>query len=294
MYASAFDHVAASSWQDAVRLLEEGGDEAKAIAGGQSLVPMMTLRLATPALLVDVSDAARPGITEADGTIVISATTRHAQVERSAELARACPLLPEAAALIGNVRVRHRGTIGGSLAHADPAAELPCVVVALRGSIRVLGPGGERRVPAEDFFLSYYTTSLGPSEVVTAVEVPRASAGTGCAFQELVRRSGDFAIVEVAAMVELDPDGRTCREVRLVLGAVSERPLDVSTEAAAALIGEEIDNTVAGELGKRLAAGLSPPSNVHASSGYRREMAAVFVRRALMLAAERARRGERR
>jgi CO/xanthine dehydrogenase FAD-binding subunit len=287
MYASAFDYVTASSWEEAVRLLEEGGDEAKAIAGGQSLVPMMTLRLATPALLIDVSESAPPGVTEADGKLVISATTRHTQLERSAELARACPLMPEAAALIGNVRVRHRGTIGGSLAHADPAAELPCAVVALGGTIHVLGPGGERRVPAEDFFISYYTSGLGPSEVVTAIEVPAMRAGTGWSFQELVRRRGDFAIVEVAALVELDPDGRRFRAVRLVLGGVGERPLDLSAEAAA-LNGEEIDVRIVDQLGDRVAASLSPTSNVHATSSYRREMAAVFVRRALMLAAERA------
>ncbi len=200
MYASPCDHVAATSWADAVGLLREGGDGAKVIAGGQSLIPMMNLRLATPSLLVDVSAAGPVGIERRDDRLVLSALTRHSELERSPEISAGCPILAEAARCIGNVRVRHRGTIGGSLAHADPAAELPCVAVALGATVRTLGETGERSVPAAEFFDTYFTTALGDAEVVTAVEVPTLGPRTGWAFVELVRRPGDFAIVEVAAL----------------------------------------------------------------------------------------------
>jgi len=286
MYAAPFDYVAAASWEEAVRLLQEGGDEAKVIAGGQSLVPMMTLRLATPRLLVDVGGADRPRISLMDGHLDISALTRHADLERSPEVRSSCPMLAEAAPFIGNVRVRHRGTIGGSLAHADPAGELPCAAVALGATIRTFGPEGERRIAATDFFDTYFTTALGPAEVVTAVEVPVIEERTGWAFLELLRRAGDFAVVEVAALLELDAAGR-CERVRLAAGGVAERPVELA-HAADALLGERPDERAAAEAGRRAAAAVEPGATVHASGDYRREMLGVFVRRAVLAAASRA------
>jgi CO/xanthine dehydrogenase FAD-binding subunit len=290
MVAAPFEYLPASSWQDAVELLEAHGEDAKVIAGGQSLVPMMTLRLAIPATLIDVGRAGAPSIEREDGKVVIGALTRHVDLEHSSLLAECCPIIPEAAGWIGNLRVRHRGTIGGSLAHADPSAELGCVVVALGGTIRTLGPAGVRRIPATEFFESQFTTALDASEVVTAVELPVISGGTGWSFQELVRRRGDFAIVEVAALIELDTDGRTCRRASLVAGAVGARPVEL-LEAAAVLAGESPER-VAEEAGRRAARAVDPSVDVHASSDYRREMLALLTSRAVLEGASRARRGE--
>lgn len=292
MYAGPFEYLRASSWDEAVRLLLEGGDEARAIAGGQSLVPMMTLRLATPRLLVDIGSVDEPSIARKDDTLTISALTRHTDLERAPVIAAACPLLAEAASLVGNVRVRHRGTIGGTLAHADPSAELSAAVVALEGAVHTLGPGGERRISSRDFFKGYFTSALEPAEVVTGVEVPVVEPGTGSAFLELVRRAGDFAIVGVAALVKLD--GPTCARAQVVLCGVGDGPVDVSDVVA--LASEPFDERAAVEAGRRSAAAVEPSGSPHASAGYRREMVAVFVRRALLLAAERARAadGERR
>lgn len=291
MYAAPFDHVVASSWEDAVRLLDEGGEDAKVIAGGQSLIPMMTLRLATPSLLVDVGRIEGPSIRREDGRLRISSLSRHADLERSPEVAESCPILGEAAALIGNLRVRHRGTIGGSLAHADPVAELPTTLVALEGSIGTLGPSGERTVPAEELFETYYTTTLGASEVVTRVDVPVLGPGVGWAFEELARRTGDFAIVLVAALIEME-EGRY-RAARIVAGGIGERPV-VLTEAQDALVGAPVGQATAAEAGRRASASADPPEGLHARARYRREMLGVLVRRAVLTAGERATGGDHR
>jgi CO/xanthine dehydrogenase FAD-binding subunit len=287
VYAAPFDYAAAGSWAEAVDLLRQGGEEAKVIAGGQSLIPMMTLRLATPGLLVDVNGADESRIQRHEGRIVISAVTRHADLERSPVLAADCPMLAEAASLVGNVRVRHRGTIGGTLAHADPGAEIPCAALVLGADITTLGPDGERRVPAADFFDTYYTTALGIAEVVTAVEIPVPPKRAGWSFLELLRRASDFAVVAVAALVTLDEGGR-CAEARLAAAGVGERPVDLS-EAARALVGERVEDPAVREAGRLAAAAVEPSASVHASSGYRRAMLEVFVRRAVLQAAERAR-----
>lgn len=287
MYADPFDYAAARSWAEAVDLLREGGEDAKVIAGGQSLIPMMTLRLASPALLVDVNGADRSQIERQGDRVLISAVTRHADLERSPVLASDCPMLAEAAALVGNVRVRHRGTLGGSLAHADPAAELPCAALALGVDISALGPDGERRIPADDFFDSYFTTALRPGEVVTGVEVPVTRERTGWSFLELLRRTSDFAVVAVAAVVGIDGHGR-CSNAKVVGAGVGDRPIELA-DAALAVIGEPVDERSAAEAGRRAALAVEPSAAVHASSEYRRAMLGVFVQRALLQAAARAR-----
>jgi carbon-monoxide dehydrogenase medium subunit len=286
VYADPFDYVTAGSWDEAVRLLTEGGEEAKVIAGGQSLIPMLTLRLATPALLVDVNGADTPRIERRGDRLEISAVTRHAQLEASEGLHADCPLLARAAGYVGNIRVRHRGTIGGSLSHADPSAELPCAALALEADIHVLGPNGERVLPAAEFFDSYFTTALEAGEVVTSVELPVHPPATGWSFQELLRRTSDFAVVAVAALVSLDGSGRVER-VRVAAAGVGDRPVDLS-DAATIMVGEPPGHPSAAEAGRRAAASVDPSPAVHASSAYRKAMTEVYVRRALLEAVGRA------
>jgi carbon-monoxide dehydrogenase medium subunit len=286
VYASRFEYAAASSWEEAVSLLAEAGDDGKVIAGGQSLVPMMTLRLATPRVLVDVNRVGSEAIERRDGHLLIPALTRHAELERSPLIRQWSPILAEAAGFIGNIRVRHRGTIGGSLAHADPAAELPTVVLALQGWVRVLGPGGEREIPASEFLVSYFTTALEPDEVVMAVRVPVIEDGAGWAFVELSRRVGDFALVEAAALVDLDDSGR-CLAVRLALGAVGERPFDAS-DLASPMIGAEPSDDVVAEVAFAASQAVEPSDGVHGSAEYRRGIVGIVTKRALLAATRRA------
>jgi|SRR5919108_1484375 CO/xanthine dehydrogenase FAD-binding subunit len=287
MYAAPFEYVRASSWSEAVQRLSEGGEDARVIAGGQSLVPMMMLRLAEPPVLVDIGGADERTIERANGALVLSALARHVDLEWSPVVHEACPVLAEAAGHIGNVRVRHRGTIGGSLAHAEPTAELPCLAVALGASVRTLGPDGERTIPADELFVTHLTTSLQPGEVITHVEIPAARPRQGSCFVEMARRTGDFALVEVAAVVDLDTDDR-CTGARLVVGATADRPTDVSS-AAEPLIGEEPTARAAHEAGRAAAEALEIGPSTHASAGYRQEMVGVLAERALLTAAARAR-----
>lgn len=286
MYAAPFDYVRASSWPEAVERLAEGGDDARVIAGGQSLVPMMMLRLTEPRLLVDVGGADSRTIERSNGRLILSALVRHSDLEASSDVREARPVLADAAAHIGNVRVRNRGTIGGSLAHGEPTAELACLAVALGARLRVLGPEGERTIPADEFFVSHFTTALAGGEVITTVEIPVAVPGEGAGFAELTRRAGDFALVEVAAVLGLDRVG-TCRDARVVVGATAERPLAMAE--AEVLVGREATERTFAEVGKAVAHSVEIGSSDHASESYRREMVAVLVRRALRAAAGRAR-----
>jgi CO/xanthine dehydrogenase FAD-binding subunit len=287
MSAAPFDYVRASSWSDAVARLAEAGEEARVLAGGQSLVPMMMLGLAQPAMLVDVGGAAERTIERSDGTLVVSALARHVDLERSAAVRQACPMLTEAAGLIGNVRVRHRGTIGGALAHGEPTAEWPCVAVALGATVHALGPAGERAIPADDLFVTHLTTSLQPGEVITRIELPVLRPGQGSCFVELARRAGDFAMVEVAALLTLGDDG-CCTDARVVVGATTDRPGDLPL-AAAMLHGEQPGEHLAGEVGRAAADEVEVGQSAHASAEYRRDMVSVLVRRAVLTAAARAR-----
>ncbi len=211
--------------------MQELGDEAHVIAGGQSLVPMMMLHFAAPSALIDIGGVDERTIELADdGTLVLSALVRHVDLEHSDVVAEHAPMLTQAVRQIGNVRVRQRGTIGGSLAHGEPAAELPCVLIAHGASVHALGPDGERTIAVDDLPIMQLMTSLGEGELITRVEVPALTEGQGSCFVEMARRPGDFAMVNVAAIVTCD-DGGTCTAVRLVLGAVGRRPVDVSAAA---------------------------------------------------------------
>ncbi len=286
MYSVPFDYVRASSWEDAVAKLQQGDEEARVISGGQSLVPMMMLRVATPSLLVDVAAAGERTIDVRDGKLVLSALVRHVDLEHSDVVHGSCPMLTDAASHIGNVRVRQRGTIGGSLAHGEATAELSTVAVAQQATVRVLGPAGERSIAAQDLFVTHLTTSLRPSEVITAVEFPIAGERYGSCFTEISRRAGDFAMVEVAAALTLDDDGR-CVTVRLVVGAVGDHPADVSA-AAQALVGDRVSDGTVADLARSIAQGVEIGPSTHAGLGYRRDMVAVLIGRALRTAAARA------
>jgi aerobic carbon-monoxide dehydrogenase medium subunit len=288
MYAAAFDYLRASSWTEAVQRLAELGDDAHVIAGGQSLVPMMILHFAAPSALIDIAGVDERTIELADDTLVLSALVRHVDLEHSEVVEEHAPMLTQAVRQIGNVRVRQRGTIGGSLAHGEPAAELPCVLIAHGASVQALGPDGERTIAVNDLPVTQLITSLGEGELITRVEVPTLTDGQGSCFVEMARRPGDFAMVNVAAIVTCDESG-TCTAVRLALGAVGRRPVDVS-EAAQALVGLAIDDESSEAVAAAVAADAEVTPSAHAGIEYRREMAGVQVARALRGASEDARR----
>lgn len=272
---------------EALDLLQAHGTDAKVLAGGQSLVPMLNMRLARPAVLVDVNRL--PGlayIRDAGTYLAIGALTRHRQVEKSPLVAARCPLLSEAIRWVGHVQIRNRGTMGGSIAHADPGAELPAVVAALGGRIVLAGAGGDRReVTPDNFFLGWFMTSLQPGEMVVEVRVPTAPPHSGQAFVELARRSGDFALCGVAAHVELDDAGRV-QDARMALIGVGPGP--IVPEVAGVLAGERPGAAALAAAADRARAAAEPEDDVHATADYRRHLAGVLARRALEQALARA------
>ena len=265
MIPAPFDYVVAESPAHALDLLDSLGDEAKLLAGGHSLLPMMKLRLATPSVLIDIGRLPELAGIRAEGDeLVIGAATPHA-VLASSELVRAdAPLLAYSAAQVGDPQIRHRGTIGGSLAHADPAADLPMALLALSGSVDVLGQGGTRNVAAEDFFTGFFETSLEPGELIAAVRVPRRP-GQGWGYQKFVRRANDWAIVGVAAL-----DGR------IALANMGSVPLRARAAEQALASGAS-----AAEAAELAADDTEPSEDVHADRDYRRHLARVLTRRAL-------------
>jgi carbon-monoxide dehydrogenase medium subunit len=265
MIPAQFDYIAAESAEHAIGLLAERGDDAKVLAGGHSLLPMMKLRLATPELLVDIGGLDELAGIRSDGAdLVVGATTRHADLAASG-LARAeAPLLAYAASQVGDPQIRHRGTIGGSLSHADPAADLPMALVALGGSVVLQGPAGTRAVAADDFFQGYFETALAPDELVTEVRVPR-KPGLPWGYQKFVRRANDWAIVGVAAI-----DGR------IALANMGPTPLRAGAAEEALAAGAS-----PAEAAELAADGTSPGEDIHADREYRRHLARVLTRRAL-------------
>ena len=281
----AFEYQAPATIEEALDLLAEHRDDAKVLAGGQSLVPLLNYRLARPRVVVDVNGLPLDRVRVAGGRLVIGALTRHAALEEAAEVARACPLLREAAALIGNVRVRTLGTLGGSLAHADPAAELPMAMVALDARLGVAGRRGRRTIEARDFFTGYLTTALAPDELLVDVEVP-AMRDTGWAVEELSRRAGDFAIVAVTALIRLDARGRV-DDARMAFGGVGPTPVRVPV-AEDLLLGAEPTPERLAEAADAARDALRPQSDAFVSAAYRRLLAGVLAQRALTRALARA------
>jgi aerobic carbon-monoxide dehydrogenase medium subunit len=273
-----FTYVAPESLDEAVSALAEHGEDAKVLAGGQSLIPLLSLRLARPTALIDLNRVTELSSIEVDGSTTIGAMTRHRAVERSADVASHVPLLATAIPYIGHAAIRTRGTIGGSLAHADPAAELPAIALALDATFEARSIRGTRTIEASDFFAGYFTTALEVDEILTRVAFPNAVPRTGVSVQEMARRHGDFAMVAVVASVTADGDAR------IALINMADRPVRAHEAEAAMKEGAPIADVAA--LAVR---DLDPSADLHASAAYRRSVAAVLVRRALTEATERAR-----
>ena len=289
MKLPCFEYEAPTTVAEATDLLAEHGDEASVLAGGQSLIPLLALRLARPAVLIDINGVDElSGVSRTDGWVTIGAMTREYVAEQSETIADTVPLLAAALPLIGHEAIRSRGTIGGSLAHADPAAELPAVARALDAEFVVRGQSGTRVIPAAQWFEGYFTTSRHPDELLVEVRFQAARPGTGISFQEVARRHGDFAMVGLAASVTLS-DG-TISDARLALAGLA----DVPVRAAAAedlLVGERPSAELFDEAARLATDGVDPPSDVHGSSDYRKTVAAALVRRGLRAAAGNAREG---
>ena len=282
-----FEYAAPRKTDEAVALLAQHGDRAKVLAGGQSLVPLLNFRLAQPEVLVDVNRVAELAyVRPVDSGIAFGALTRQHTVERSDDVRARLPIVTEACRLIGHLPIRHRGTIGGSLAHADPASELPAVMVALEAELTAVRRGGRRTLPAEQFFRGIFTTALAPDELLTEIRVPGLPPRTGSAFVEIARRAGDFAIVGIAALVTLDDAGRVGR-ARLALCGVGPTPIR-AREAERVLEGERPEGRALDEAADRIVAATDPPGDVHASAAFRKKLARHVGRQAIGLAARRA------
>jgi carbon-monoxide dehydrogenase medium subunit len=291
MYPSAFAYQSAASFPEAVALLQELGSEAKVLAGGCSLIPLMKLRLAEPAQLVDlgrIPDAAY--ITESDGELRIGALTREAEIETASLVAERYPILADASSVIADPTVRNMGTIGGNLAHGDPANDHPAVMLALRASFVVLGPDGERVVPADDFFVDLFQTTLAPTEVLTAVRVPAPRPGSGAGYVKFERQVGDFAIAAAAAAVRLQ-DGRVA-EASIALTNAGPTVIRAAT-AEASLAGRAPDEVAIHEAADAAIERIEPWADLRGGTAIKRRMTGVAVQRALRLAVRRASRGER-
>lgn len=283
-----FAYAAPDTLEEAVGLLTEYAEvEPRVLAGGQSLIPLMNFRLAKPGYLVDLRNVAGlSGIRRDGDVLVIGAMTRMAEVERSPEVAVAAPLVTEAVGLVAHAPVRNSGTVGGSLAHADPAAELPAVALALDAELVAAGPGGTRVIPAAEFFQGPYSTALAADEILTEIRLPVWPGGH--AFTEFSRVHANFAVVAVAALVELDGDGDQIRRAALALAGVAPTPVR-ATAAERALAGAPADAGAIRAAADAAATGLSPAGDLHASPETRRGLARTYLRRGIELAVARAR-----
>jgi carbon-monoxide dehydrogenase medium subunit len=283
MIPARFDYQRPSSVREAVAALAAGGDDAKAIAGGQSLLPLLRLRLASPDLLVDLGGLGElRGVRDLGDALLIGALTTHHALTRDPLIRSHCGLLAAAAATVADPAVRHRGTIGGSLAHADPAGDLPAVIAALDATLLATGPGGDREIPAAGFFADYLTTVLQPGDVLTGVRVPKLGPGWGYRYEKFQVTAQDWAIVGVAALARRD-DGHVA-EARIGLTNMGTVPVRArAAEAAAAGVPATAEALAAAA--ERADEGAAPPSDLRADAEYRRHLARVLTRRALVAAA---------
>ncbi len=290
MKPAPFEYIAPTSLDEALNALQDHGYDGKLLAGGQSLIPVMNFRLAQPTVIIDLN-----GVTELDalnedvnGGVRVGAMVRHSRLEHSETIAQAVPLISEVMPNIAHPQIRNRGTIGGSLAHADPAAELPMIMVTLEAKFRLQRRGGDRWVKAVDFYESLFMTALEPEEILVEIAIPPHPAKSGYAFTEFSRRHGDFALVGAAAVVTLDESG-ICRDARLVYLSVGEIPM-VAIKAAEMIVGERVTPDLiasAAELASRQE--IDPMGDIHGTVDYKRHLAAVLGRRTLQQAVSRAR-----
>jgi len=277
----AFEYVAAHSLEEALEALQRGGEDAKPIAGGQSLVPALNMRLVRPTLLVDLNRAGLDRV-EVDGVVRIGATVRQGALEQDA---RAHPLLHQALPYVGHFVTRNRGTVGGSIAHADGAAEIPLCLAAVGGTIVAVGPNGRREIAPDAFFVTHYLTTLAEGELVVETTWPPPAENEGAAFEELALRAGDYGLAMVAVVLRR-VDG-VARDVRVRVGAVTDRPAALS-EVELAIAGAAVTAASAQEAGALAAEAVDPPDSIHATARYLRHLAGTLVERALLRAWERA------
>lgn len=291
MIPSAFEYMAPTTLQEAISLLATHRDEAKLLAGGHSLIPLVKLRLAAPKYLIDlgrIPDLAY--IREAGGHLFIGPMTTHYTLETSGLLRERVPALPEAAGMIGDVQVRNKGTIGGSLAHADPAGDLPAVMQMVEAQFKLIGPSGEHIVSVDQFFVDLLTTAIGPDEVLAEVQLPLAPAHTGSAYLKVFQKASGFAIVGVAAQVTLEADGNTCQRARIGITGVGAKAFR-ATAVETALRGRTLDDSTIAAAAEHASDGVDPLSDLHASGEYRLALSRVYTKRALQRALRRAQGG---
>lgn len=272
MKPAPFAYAKARSVEDAIALLAQHGDGAKLLAGGQSLIATLNMRLSAPSILIDLNGiAGLSGIALKDGQVEIGAMTRHAEIERSDVIAKHAPLIAMAMPQIAHPAIRNRGTIGGSIAFADPAAELPACLLALGGSVEIAGPKGKRIVPADDYFKGLYETAIGASDMLTLIRLPAATAKSRYGFAELSRRHGDYAVAGLAASAT--SDGGKLKDVRLAFFGVDLTPVRAKA-AEAALDGGDIDKAVAA-----LSSDLDPPDDIQETGAVKKHLAGVLLKR---------------
>ena len=280
MSATTFEYHAPSTIQEALSLLAQYGGEAKILAGGHSLLPIMNLRLAQPKALIDIGKIpGLSGIREENSTIVIGAMTTHYLVESSSLLKQKVPILPETAAVIGDVQIRNRGTIGGSIAHADPAGDLPAAAVALDMQLKAVGPRGERTLKAREFFVDILTTALQPDEILTEIRVPVFAPRTGSAYEKFPNPASRYAIVGAAAVVTVDSNG-VCQKASIGLNGITGKPV-AAVGVEQALVGKRLNDQSIQEAAAKAADGLDPLGDIFASAVYRAHLARVYTKRAL-------------
>ncbi len=290
MKPAPFTYFAPKNLDETLSLLEKYNGEAKVLAGGQSLVPLMNFRLLRPSYLLDINGLKDlSGLEVADGRLFLGAMVRQGEIEHSPEVERQLPILTEAIRYVAHPAIRNRGTIGGSLVHADPAAELPMVALALDAELQLKSRTGNRSLKIDEFYLGYLTTSIGPNELLIKVSFAIPTAGTGWSFFEYARRHGDFAIVAVAVLLTLDGAGKTSF-VRIALGGVGPAPTR-SQAAEQLLMGKKPSETLFREAAAAAAAEIDPENDIHASASYRRQLSEVYVRRALESAHSRTEKG---
>ncbi|MGH7766979.1 MAG: FAD binding domain-containing protein [Candidatus Binatia bacterium] len=282
MIPADFEYFAPASLKEAVGLLSTYKDDAKILAGGQSLVPLMKLRLARPRYLVDLSGIAELSYIRAEGNdLRIGALVAHSQLEQSQLIKRDCPLLSQAAATIGDVQVRNQGTIGGSLAHADPTADLPAAILALDAELKAAGPGGERWIKAEDFFVGFFTSCLEPDEILTEIKIP-ASHGSKIAYLKAAQRASGFAVVGAAVRLDVGQNG-ICREIAIGLTGVSDKPYR-PRGAEAILRGKRLEEPLLEQAASKVTDGIDPLEDINGSKEYRSHLARVYTVRAIQAA----------
>ncbi len=287
MKPAPFRYFAPTTIDEALALLAEHGDAAKVLAGGQSLTPMMNFRLVTPSILIDLNRIAELAyIRERDGGLAIGALTRQRKIERAPLVAQRAPLVTEALPFVAHPQIRNRGTAGGSLAHADPAAELPAVTIALDAQFKLMSRKAERWVRAADFFIGLFATLLEPTELLTEIVLPPRPPRVGYSFQEVSRRHGDYALAGVACVLALDDHG-ACRDARLVFLGLGAQPINAS--ATKRLVGAKPTADAIQAVAEAIDPEIDPSTDIHASAEFRRHLAKVLTRRALESAAARAR-----